>query len=64
MALDEAKLNAFMGNFVHDFGAALHAATIVVGDQLGLYNKAPAKGPSSVEDLARATETDARYLRE
>ncbi|HEX7438386.1 MAG TPA: class I SAM-dependent methyltransferase [Caldimonas sp.] len=63
MALDEAKLNAFMGNFVHDFGAALHAATIVVGDQLGLY-KELAKGPSSVEDLARATETDARYLRE
>ena len=59
MALDEAKLNAFMGNFVRDFGAVLHAATIVVGDQLGLY-KALADGPSTVEDLARTTETDPR----
>ena len=63
MALDEAKLNAFMGRFVGDFGAALHAATIVVGDQLGLY-KALAKGPATVEALARVTETDPRYLRE
>ena len=63
MAVDEAKLNAFMGRFVNDLGAALHAATIVVGDQLGLY-KALANGPSGVEDLARATETDPRYLRE
>ena len=63
MALDEAKLNDFMGNFVRDFGAVLHAATIVVGDQLGLY-KALAEGPTSVEDLARKTETDPRYLRE
>ena len=59
MALDEAKLNAFMGRFVGDFGAALHAATIVVGDQLGLY-KALAKGPATVEALARVTETDPR----
>ena len=63
MAVDEAKLNAFMGRFVNDLGAALHAATVVVGDQLGLY-KALANGPAGVEDLARATETDPRYLRE
>ena len=64
MAIDEAKLNAFMGNFVHDLGAVMHAATIVVGDQLGLY-KALAKGPpAKVEDLAQRTETDPRYLRE
>ena len=35
MAIDEGKLNEFMGQFVHDFGAVMHAATIVVGDQLG-----------------------------
>lgn len=63
MALDEAKLNAFMGNFVHDLGAVMHAATIVVGDQLGLY-KALAEGPVSAEGLARKTGTDARYVRE
>ena len=64
MAIDEAKLNAFMGNFVHDLGAVMHAATVVVGDQLGLY-KALAKGPPmTAEELATRTETDPRYLRE
>ena len=63
MTIDEVKLNDFMGRFVHDFGAAMHAATIVVGDQLGLY-KALAEGPATAVELARRTQTDARYLRE
>ena len=63
MAIDEAKLNAFMGRFVGDLGAVMHAATIVVGDQLGLYKRL-ADGPADVETLARLTETDPRYLRE
>jgi SAM-dependent methyltransferase len=63
MAINEAKLNAFMGQFVNDFGAVMHAATIVVGDQLGLY-KALAEGPATAEELARRTHTDPRYLRE
>lgn len=32
MAIDETKLNAFMGGFVNDLGAVMHAATVVVGD--------------------------------
>jgi SAM-dependent methyltransferase len=63
MAINEQKLNDFMGRFVGDLGAVMHAATVVVGDQLGLY-KALADGISSVEDLARHTGTDPRYLRE
>jgi 2-polyprenyl-3-methyl-5-hydroxy-6-metoxy-1,4-benzoquinol methylase len=63
MAIDQAKLDAFMGNFVHDLGAVMHAATIVVGDQLGLY-KALAEGPHTAESLARKTGTDTRYMRE
>ena len=63
MALDESKLNEFMGKFVNDLGAVMHAATVVVGDKLGLY-KALAEQPASAEDLARRTETDPRYLRE
>ena len=63
MAIDEAKLNAFMGRFVGDLGAVMHAATIVVGDQLGLY-KTLAEKPARVDELARRTETDPRYLRE
>jgi len=63
MAINETRLNEFMGRFVGDLGAVLHAATIVVGDQLGLYKKI-AEGPGNVETLARRTETDPRYLRE
>jgi SAM-dependent methyltransferase len=63
MAIDEAKLNDFMGKFVGDLGAVMHAATIVVGDQLGLY-KALAEKPATAAALAQRTETDARYLRE
>ena len=63
MAVDEEKLNEFMAGFVRDFGAAMHAATIVAGDQLGLYKKL-AEGPATVEELARRSQTDPRYLRE
>ena len=63
MAISETKLNDFMGRFVGDLGAVLHAATVVVGDQLGLYKRL-AEGPTDVESLARLTETDPRYLRE
>jgi SAM-dependent methyltransferase len=63
MAIDEAKLNEFMGKFVGDLGAVMHAATVVVGDKLGLY-KALADKAASADELAKRTETDARYLRE
>ena len=63
MAIDEAKLNAFMGAFVGDLGAATHAVTVVIGDQLGLY-KALAEGPMTAEQLAEKTSTDPRYVRE
>ncbi len=63
MAINEEKLNAFMGAFVHDLGAVMHAATVVVGDQLGLY-KALAEKPMTAEQLAARTSTDARYMRE
>jgi SAM-dependent methyltransferase len=63
MAIDEAKLNAFMGRFVGDLGAVMHAATVVVGDQLGIYKRL-AEGPADVDTLARRTETDPRYLLE
>ena len=63
MAIDQAKLDAFMGKFVGDLGAVMHAATVVVGDQLGLY-KGLAQGPATAEQLAKRTGTDARYLKE
>jgi SAM-dependent methyltransferase len=63
MAIDETKLNEFMGNFVRDMGAVAHASTIVIGDQLGLY-KALAERPMTAADLAASTKCDARYVLE
>jgi hypothetical protein len=37
MALDMGKLNAFVGQFVGDLGAAVHAGMVVIGERLGLY---------------------------
>ena len=37
MSLDQGKLNDFVGKFVSDFGATLHAPTIILGEKLGLY---------------------------
>ena len=63
MAVDMDKLNAFMGRFVGDLGAAVHAGMVVIGEKLGLY-KALAAGPMTSTELAAKTETDERYLRE
>ncbi|MCI4346788.1 MAG: methyltransferase domain-containing protein [Thermoplasmata archaeon] len=64
MAVDAEKLNAFVGKFVNDLGATMHGATILVGEQLGLY-KALADGKHvTSEELARKTGTPERYLRE
>jgi SAM-dependent methyltransferase len=61
--LDMDKLNAFIGQFVSDLGAAVHTGMVVIGEKLGLY-KALACGPMSSAELAAKTQTDERYLRE
>src|SRR5437762_9199415 len=61
--LDMNKLNAFIGQFVTDFGAAVHTGMVVIGEKLGLY-KALAEGPMSSAQLATKTKTDERYVRE
>src|SRR6201996_9308880 len=61
--LDMDKLNAFVGQFVSDLGAAGHAGMVVIGERLGLY-KALAEKPMTSSELAAKTKTDERYLRE
>ncbi len=63
MAVDETKLEQLVGQFATDFGAAMHAATIVIGDKLGLY-KALAEGPATGSELATKTGLDTRLLEE
>ena len=62
-ALDMDKLNSFVGRFVGDLGAAVHAGMVVIGEKLGLY-KALAEGEMSPAELAAKTQTDERYIRE
>ena len=62
-AINMDKLNAFIGQFVSDLGASVHAGMVVIGEQLGLY-KALAEGPMTAAELAAKTQTDERYLRE
>ena len=61
--LDMNKLNVFIGQFVTDLGAAVHAGMVVIGEKLGLY-KALVGEPMSSAQLAAKTKTDERYLRE
>ncbi|HET6177056.1 MAG TPA: class I SAM-dependent methyltransferase [Candidatus Sulfotelmatobacter sp.] len=62
-AIDMIKLNAFIGQFVTDLGAAVHSGMVVIGEKLGLY-KTLAGGSMSSAELAARTQTDERYLRE
>jgi 2-polyprenyl-3-methyl-5-hydroxy-6-metoxy-1,4-benzoquinol methylase len=64
MTIDENKLNEFMGKVVGDVGAAMSAALVVVGDRLGLYKGLAKAGPSTPAQLAQATGTHERYVRE
>ncbi|MDB6012056.1 MAG: SAM-dependent methyltransferase [Gammaproteobacteria bacterium] len=63
MAINEAKLNAFLGKAIGDLGAALSAVLISLGDELGLYREL-AKGPLTSLELATRTGTNERYIRE
>jgi len=58
------KLNSFMGKMLGDVGAAMNASLMLIGDKLGLYKTLSAKGPLSSAELAQATNTSERYVRE
>jgi SAM-dependent methyltransferase len=63
MALDQSRLEELLGRFVTDFGATGFAATVVIGDRLGLY-RALATGPATAAELADRTGTHPRYVAE
>src|SRR5688500_836623 len=62
--LDEHKLHELLGLMVTELGAAQNAALVILGDELGLYAALADKGPLNSQQLAAATGTHERYVRE
>ena len=64
MAIDEAKLNAFLGRTVGDVAAVWSASLMILGEELGLYAVMAGGEPMTAEDVATRTGTDARLVAE
>lgn len=64
MELDNDKLQAFVQRFAADQAATMHAATVVVGDQLGLYRGLAEGGPQTAPELAARTGCHPRLVQE
>ncbi|HXH86500.1 hypothetical protein [Petrachloros mirabilis] len=64
MAVDQDKLNAFLGKAVGDIGAAMSANMVLLGDKLGLYKAMAKMGAVTPPELAKGTKTTERYIRE
>jgi 2-polyprenyl-3-methyl-5-hydroxy-6-metoxy-1,4-benzoquinol methylase len=62
--VNEAKLHELLGKMVTELGAAVVGASVILGDQLGLYKALAADGPQSSAQLAERTGTAERYIRE
>jgi 2-polyprenyl-3-methyl-5-hydroxy-6-metoxy-1,4-benzoquinol methylase len=64
IALDEMKLQQFVGKMVGDLGAIINGALVVTGDRLGLYKALAQGGAMTAAELAQATDTNERYVQE
>jgi Methyltransferase domain len=62
--IDEAKLEAFIGLAATEAGAALNAALVQLGDELGLYRAMADAQPVTPAALAERTGALERYVRE
>src|SRR6201995_99398 len=62
--IDEAKLEAFMGQALSDMGANISAPLMLIGDKPGLYRAMAGAGPVSSQELADRTGAAERSVRE
>jgi hypothetical protein len=62
--IDNQRLEELVGRAINDFGATYHSALVVLGDRLGLYQALAAQGAQTPGELAGATQTTERYVRE
>ncbi len=64
LPFDPEKLHAAVGRFLGDVGSVFTAVSVVTGDRLGLYRALADRGPQTSAELAAATNTYERYVRE
>jgi SAM-dependent methyltransferase len=62
--IDEAKLEAFMGQAVTDMGAVISAPLLVIGEKLGLYKAMAGAGPLTSQEIADRAGVAERSVRE
>lgn len=62
--INEAKLQAFLGQVVTDTAAAFSAPLVLLGDRLGLYQAMASGSPVTSQELAARTGLHERYVRE
>jgi 2-polyprenyl-3-methyl-5-hydroxy-6-metoxy-1,4-benzoquinol methylase len=64
VAVDPAKLEAFVGKMLGDLGGAFTAPLVHLGDKLGLYRDLAKNGSATSMELAQRTGLAERYVRE
>jgi SAM-dependent methyltransferase len=62
--VDEAKLQAFMGQAVTDMGAIISAPLFLIGEKLGLYKAMAGAGPLTSQEVADRAGAAERSVRE
>jgi SAM-dependent methyltransferase len=62
--IDQAKLEAFMGQAVTDMGACISAPLMLIGEKLGLYKAMAGAGPLTSQEVAQRAGASERYVRE
>src|SRR5512135_1765467 len=62
--MNEAKLQEFMGKLVSDMGGAAMLASVILGEELGLYRALADGKPVTSDELASKTKCNPRLVRE
>jgi SAM-dependent methyltransferase len=62
--IDQAKLEAFMGQAVTDMGAIISAPLMLIGEKLGLYKAMAHAGPLTSQEIAERSGAAERSVRE
>jgi 2-polyprenyl-3-methyl-5-hydroxy-6-metoxy-1,4-benzoquinol methylase len=63
-AIDESRLEAFLGQAVTDMGAAMNGVLVMLGGELGLWKALAGAGPLGAAEIAERTGVRERYVRE